>query len=119
MYFHSTSKNEKNILYFKAEKELKEIIFQNNEKFKNKVINFDQYEKTRLFLSRKFIQIRRDKGTALIKDNIQSKLLNELKNRNILFVFTISLLLIFLQTYIFKVALLIFSKQSLTSFSCP
>ena len=85
VYFHSTSKNEKNILYFKAEKELKEIIFQNNEKFKNKVINFDQYEKTRLFLSRKSIQIRRDKGTALIKDNIQSKLLNELKNRNILF----------------------------------
>ncbi|WP_028584439.1 nuclease-related domain-containing DEAD/DEAH box helicase [Desulfogranum mediterraneum] len=85
VYFHNSSKSDIESLYSNAEKTLKEKAAKNNEKFKGKEIDFQKYEKARIYLDRKSRQIKRDNNISIHSDNLKYKINKILNTQNRLF----------------------------------
>jgi hypothetical protein len=85
VYFHHENQDSIKKFYEKAEQSLKKEITDNNFNYKDKKINFNQYDKKRIYLESKARQIRRDKSISWTKDCLPHKLKNLLKSYNRLF----------------------------------
>jgi len=85
VYFHHESRDSIKKFYEKAEQELRKEIADHNSNYTNKNINFNQYEKKRIYFESKSRQIRRDKSMSWTKDCLSHNLKNLLNSNNRLF----------------------------------
>lgn len=84
VYFHEATKKEISSIYAAAEAELSEKKKTLNYQYKNNEVQDVQYDKKMDYLTNKSRQISRDRGMSIGRD-ILSKLLNEIRTENLLF----------------------------------
>jgi len=84
VYFHDSTKEDVNELYYPAESSLKQARDELNQKFRNREIPHPAYEKRLEYLDQKLRQIGRDKGISIFPNDL-SKITDCLKQEHVLF----------------------------------